>query len=124
MALEPDGFFLSNGPGDPAATADYAVPVIRRLLETGKPLFGICLGHQLLGRAGGARTTKMFQGQSGANHPGKRAEEEKAERKARRRKTKGGYWVKKKKEVRENYKEDKKDKTEGKKKQRMDKKRT
>ena len=52
MALEPDGFFLSNGPGDPAATGEYAVPVIRQLLETGKPLFGICLGHQLLGARG------------------------------------------------------------------------
>ncbi len=72
MALAPDGIFLSNGPGDPAATADYAVPVIRLLLETGKPLFGICLGHQLLGLAVGATTTKMFQGHRGANHPVKR----------------------------------------------------
>ncbi|MET0308745.1 MAG: glutamine-hydrolyzing carbamoyl-phosphate synthase small subunit [Sphingomonas sp.] len=72
MAFQPDGFFLSNGPGDPAATADYAVPVIRELLETGKPLFGICLGHQLLGLAVGAETTKMFQGHRGANHPVKR----------------------------------------------------
>jgi carbamoyl-phosphate synthase small subunit len=72
MAHAPDGIFLSNGPGDPAATGDYAVPVIRRLLEAGKPLFGICLGHQLLGLAVGARTTKMHQGHRGANHPVKR----------------------------------------------------
>ncbi len=72
MAQKPDGVFLSNGPGDPAATGEYAVPVIRQLLDTGKPLFGICLGHQLLGLAVGARTTKMFQGHRGANHPVKR----------------------------------------------------
>ena len=72
MALNPDGIFLSNGPGDPAATGDYAVPVIRQLLDTGTPLFGICLGHQLLGLAVGATTTKMFQGHRGANHPVKR----------------------------------------------------
>ncbi|WP_294298145.1 glutamine-hydrolyzing carbamoyl-phosphate synthase small subunit [uncultured Sphingomonas sp.] len=75
MALNPDGIFLSNGPGDPAATGEYAVPVIRQLLETDKPLFGICLGHQLLALAVGARTTKMFQGHRGANHPVKRLED-------------------------------------------------
>jgi carbamoyl-phosphate synthase small subunit len=72
MAHGPDGLFLSNGPGDPAATGEYAVPVIRQLLDTGKPLFGICLGHQLLGLAVGARTVKMRQGHRGANHPVKR----------------------------------------------------
>ncbi len=72
MAHDPKGLFLSNGPGDPAATGEYAVPVIRKWLETGKPLFGICLGHQLLGLAVGARTTKMHQGHRGANHPVKR----------------------------------------------------
>ena len=72
MAHKPDGFFLSNGPGDPAATGAYAVPVIRQMLETGKPLFGICLGHQLLGLAVGGRTVKMHQGHRGANHPVKR----------------------------------------------------
>ena len=72
MAHDPQGLFLSNGPGDPAATGEYAVPVIRKWLDTGKPLFGICLGHQLLGLAVGARTTKMHQGHRGANHPVKR----------------------------------------------------
>nr|WP_208411700.1 glutamine-hydrolyzing carbamoyl-phosphate synthase small subunit [Sphingomonas naasensis] len=72
MSFNPDGFFLSNGPGDPAATAEYAVPVIRSLLETRKPLFGICLGHQLLALAVGGETSKMFQGHRGANHPVKR----------------------------------------------------
>ena len=69
LALEPAGVFLSNGPGDPAATASYAVPVIQGLLERDVPLFGICLGHQLLGLAAGAQTTKMHQGHRGANHP-------------------------------------------------------
>ena len=68
-AHAPDGVFLSNGPGDPAATADYAVPMIRGVLEAGTPLFGICLGHQLLGLALGARTAKMAHGHHGANHP-------------------------------------------------------
>jgi carbamoyl-phosphate synthase small subunit len=65
----PDGIFLSNGPGDPAATGIYAVPVIRDLIATGKPIFGICLGHQLLSLAVGARTEKMHHGHRGANHP-------------------------------------------------------
>ena len=72
MAHEPDGFFLSNGPGDPAATGEYAVPVIKAMLETRKPLFGICLGHQMLALAVGGKTSKMFQGHRGANHPVKR----------------------------------------------------
>src|SRR3982750_700283 len=72
MAHKPDGFFLSNGPGDPAATGEYAVPVIQQLLETKKPLFGICLGHQMLALAVGGGTSKMFQGHRGANHPVKR----------------------------------------------------
>ncbi|URD61306.1 glutamine-hydrolyzing carbamoyl-phosphate synthase small subunit [Sphingomonas sp. KRR8] len=72
MGHNPDGFFLSNGPGDPAATGEYAIPVIRQMLDTGKPLFGICLGHQLLALAVGGRTSKMFQGHRGANHPVKR----------------------------------------------------
>lgn len=69
MALKPDGVFLSNGPGDPAATGVYAVPVIRAILDAGIPLFGICLGHQMLGLALGAKTTKMPRGHRGANHP-------------------------------------------------------
>lgn len=72
MAHEPDGFFLSNGPGDPAATGKYAIPVIKAMLGTGKPLFGICLGHQLLALSVGGKTSKMFQGHRGANHPVKR----------------------------------------------------
>ncbi len=69
LALNPDGVFLSNGPGDPAATGEYAVPVIRKLLDRKVPTFGICLGHQMLGLAIGARTAKMHQGHHGANHP-------------------------------------------------------
>ena len=79
MAHDPDGFFLSNGPGDPAATGEYAVPVIRQMLETKKPLFGICLGHQMLALAVGGRTSKMFQGHRGANHPVKRLEDGRVE---------------------------------------------
>ena len=69
MRHEPDGIFLSNGPGDPAATGTYAVPVIRELVQSGKPVFGICLGHQLLSLALGAKTQKMAIGHRGANHP-------------------------------------------------------
>ena len=72
MGHAPDGLFLSNGPGDPAATGVYAVPVIKKWLDTKKPLFGICLGHQMLGLAVGAKTEKMHQGHRGANHPVKR----------------------------------------------------
>src|SRR5947208_11969966 len=66
---EPDGIFLSNGPGDPAATGEYAVPVLRDLIGTGKPVFGICLGHQMLALALGGTTRKMDKGHRGANHP-------------------------------------------------------
>ena len=69
LALQPDGVFLSNGPGDPAATGEYAVPVIKALLDADMPLFGICLGHQMLALAAGAKTVKMHQGHRGANHP-------------------------------------------------------
>jgi carbamoyl-phosphate synthase small subunit len=69
LARKPDGIFLSNGPGDPAATGVYAVPEIKTLLASGLPVFGICLGHQMLGLALGAKTMKMHQGHHGANHP-------------------------------------------------------
>jgi carbamoyl-phosphate synthase small subunit len=69
MAHKPDGVFLSNGPGDPAATGEYAVPEIRKLVDSGLPVFGICLGHQMLALALGAKTAKMHQGHHGANHP-------------------------------------------------------
>ncbi len=75
LALQPSGVFLSNGPGDPAATGVYAVPVIQGLLERDVPIFGICLGHQMLGLAAGAKTAKMHQGHRGANHPVKRLED-------------------------------------------------
>ncbi len=69
LARNPDGILLSNGPGDPAATGAYAVPEIRKLVDSGKPVFGICLGHQMLALALGAKTVKMDQGHHGANHP-------------------------------------------------------
>jgi carbamoyl-phosphate synthase small subunit len=69
LAMKPDGVFLSNGPGDPAETGKYAVPVIQKVIESGTPTFGICLGHQMLGLAVGAKTMKMHQGHHGANHP-------------------------------------------------------
>lgn len=69
LARNPDGILLSNGPGDPAATGAYAVPEIRKLVDSDKPVFGICLGHQMLSLALGARTVKMEQGHHGANHP-------------------------------------------------------
>jgi len=69
LAMKPDGIFLSNGPGDPAATGEYAVPVIQDLLKTELPIFGICLGHQMLALAVGGKTEKMHQGHHGANHP-------------------------------------------------------
>ena len=69
LERKPDGVFLSNGPGDPAATGLYAVPEIRKLVAAGLPVFGICLGHQMLGLALGGTTAKMHQGHHGANHP-------------------------------------------------------
>jgi carbamoyl-phosphate synthase small subunit len=69
LAAKPDGVFLSNGPGDPAAMKDYAVPAIRGVIDAGVPTFGICLGHQLIGLALGGETKKMHQGHHGANHP-------------------------------------------------------
>ncbi|MCH8112632.1 MAG: glutamine-hydrolyzing carbamoyl-phosphate synthase small subunit [Proteobacteria bacterium] len=69
LRRKPDGVFLSNGPGDPAATGEYAVPMIKDLLQEGLPIFGICLGHQMLALALGAGTTKMHMGHRGANHP-------------------------------------------------------
>ena len=69
LAHKPDGVFLSNGPGDPAATGEYAIPILQDLIASGTPIFGICLGHQLLALALGATTTKMHQGHRGANHP-------------------------------------------------------
>jgi carbamoyl-phosphate synthase small subunit len=79
LALNPEGVFLSNGPGDPAATGDYAVPMIQGVLARDVPLFGICLGHQMLALALGARTVKMNHGHHGANHPVKDVETGKVE---------------------------------------------
>ena len=69
LKRNPDGVLLSNGPGDPAATGEYAVPEIQKLVDSGKPVFGICLGHQMLALAVGGKTVKMHQGHHGANHP-------------------------------------------------------
>ena len=74
LTYEPDGVFLSNGPGDPEATGEYAVPMIQEIIAANIPVFGICLGHQLLSRTLGCETTKMHQGHRGANHPVKRIE--------------------------------------------------
>jgi carbamoyl-phosphate synthase small subunit len=79
LAHEPDGVFLSNGPGDPAATGEYAVPMIKGVLAAGKPVFGICLGHQMLALALGGATVKMSTGHHGANHPVKDLETGKVE---------------------------------------------
>ena len=79
LGYKPDGVFLSNGPGDPAATGDYAVPVIKKILATGLPVFGICLGHQILSLALGCKTSKMHLGHRGANQPVKNLETGKVE---------------------------------------------
>lgn len=74
LAYNPNGIFLSNGPGDPKATGKYAIPNIKKLIESKLPIFGICLGHQMLALALGAETNKMHHGHRGANHPVKRVE--------------------------------------------------
>ncbi|MGB0907098.1 MAG: glutamine-hydrolyzing carbamoyl-phosphate synthase small subunit [Maricaulaceae bacterium] len=79
LALKPDGVVLSNGPGDPEATGEYAIPVIKELIAAGTPILGICLGHQMLALALGAKTVKMEQGHHGANHPVKDYTTEKVE---------------------------------------------
>ena len=79
LSYSPNGIFLSNGPGDPKATGKYAIPIIKKLIKSRIPLFGICLGHQLISLALGAKTKKMFQGHRGANHPVKNLETEKVE---------------------------------------------
>ncbi|PHS37270.1 MAG: carbamoyl phosphate synthase small subunit [Robiginitomaculum sp.] len=79
LALNPDGVVLSNGPGDPAATGAYAIPIVRELIDSKIPIFGICLGHQILALALGGKTVKMPQGHHGANHPVKDFETGKVE---------------------------------------------
>ncbi len=79
LKLKPDGIFLSNGPGDPAATGIYAVPTIKKLIDNNIPIFGICLGHQMLSLALGAKTKKMHHGHHGANHPVKNLKNSKVE---------------------------------------------
>ena len=79
LSLKPNGIFLSNGPGDPAATGKYAIAIIRDLIKKNLPIFGICLGHQILGLALGAKTKKMKLGHRGANHPVKNLIENKVE---------------------------------------------
>ena len=74
MAFKPSGVFLSNGPGDPEATGSYAVPAVKQLLQNNLPIFGICLGHQILALALGCKTSKMHHGHRGANHPVKNLE--------------------------------------------------
>ena len=76
---KPDGIFLSNGPGDPAATGKYAIPIIKLLIKSKLPIFGICLGHQILSLALGAKTSKMHLGHRGANHPVKNLKTSKVE---------------------------------------------
>ena len=79
LDLKPDGIFLSNGPGDPYATGKYSVPIIKNLLNKDIPIFGICLGHQILALALGGKTFKMHQGHHGANHPVKNMENSEVE---------------------------------------------
>ena len=79
LSEKPDGIFLSNGPGDPAATGKYAIPIIKQLIKSGLPIFGICLGHQILSLALGAKTSKMHLGHRGANHPVKNLKTKKVE---------------------------------------------
>tara|TARA_B100001123_G_C15332082_1_gene1031538 strand:- start:3476 stop:4663 length:1188 start_codon:yes stop_codon:yes gene_type:complete len=79
ISYKPKGIFLSNGPGDPHATSEYTTPVIKELIKLGIPIFGICLGHQILSLAFGAKTKKMYQGHRGSNHPVKNLESQKVE---------------------------------------------